>query len=38
MKVRASVKIICSDCEIVNRKWVIRNICKKDPKHKARQG
>ncbi|MBF0117575.1 MAG: 50S ribosomal protein L36 [Desulfobacterales bacterium] len=37
MKVRASVKKICSKCKIVKRKGVIRNICV-NKKHKQRQG
>ncbi|MCK4777671.1 MAG: 50S ribosomal protein L36 [Actinomycetia bacterium] len=38
MKVRASVKKICNDCKIIKRKGVVRVICKKNPKHKQRQG
>lgn len=38
MKVRASVKPICPDCKIIKRKGSIRVICKKNPKHKQRQG
>ncbi len=38
MKVRASVKRICNDCKIVKRNGVIRVICKKNPRHKQRQG
>jgi large subunit ribosomal protein L36 len=38
MKVRASVKKICSKCKVVKRKGVIRVICSVDPKHKQRQG
>ncbi|KKQ32982.1 MAG: 50S ribosomal protein L36 [candidate division TM6 bacterium GW2011_GWF2_37_49] len=37
MKVRTSVKKICSDCKIVKRAGVVRVICK-NPKHKQRQG
>jgi large subunit ribosomal protein L36 len=37
MKVRASVKPICSNCKVIKRKWVLRVICK-TPKHKQRQG
>jgi large subunit ribosomal protein L36 len=37
MKVRSSVKKICSKCKIIRRKGVLRVICK-DPKHKQRQG
>lgn len=38
MKVRASVKKRCAHCKIVKRKGVVRVICKRDPKHKQRQG
>lgn len=38
MKVRASVKQICKDCKIVKRKGIIRVVCKKNPKHKQKQG
>ncbi len=38
MKVRPSVKKICQDCKIIRRKRVVRVVCKKDPKHKQRQG
>lgn len=37
MKVKASVKRICSKCIIVKRKGVVRVICE-NPKHKQRQG
>ncbi|HRH21980.1 MAG TPA: 50S ribosomal protein L36 [bacterium] len=37
MKVRASVKKICKDCQIVRRNGSLRVICK-TPKHKQRQG
>lgn len=37
MKVRASVKPMCSDCKVVKRKRIVRVICK-NPKHKQRQG
>ncbi|MBI2453840.1 50S ribosomal protein L36 [Candidatus Peregrinibacteria bacterium] len=37
MKVRASVKPICSKCKIIRRKRVVRVICI-TPKHKQRQG
>ncbi|HEY8181685.1 MAG TPA: 50S ribosomal protein L36 [Thermoanaerobaculia bacterium] len=37
MKVRSSVKRICSKCKIVRRQGVIRIICS-IPKHKQRQG
>ncbi|AEB09287.1 50S ribosomal protein L36 [Desulfobacca acetoxidans] len=37
MKVKASVKRICSKCKIIRRKGVVRVICE-NPKHKQRQG
>ncbi len=37
MKVRASVKKMCSNCRIIRRKGVVRVICT-DPTHKQRQG
>jgi len=37
MKVRASVKKICKNCQIIRRNGVIRVICQ-NPKHKQRQG
>ncbi len=37
MKVRASVKPICRDCQTVRRHRRIFVICK-NPKHKQRQG
>jgi len=38
MKVRASVKKICRDCLVVRRRGVVRIICKKNKRHKQRQG
>ena len=38
MKVRTSVKKMCKDCRIIKRSGVVRIICKKNPKHKQRQG
>ncbi|MEQ8850741.1 MAG: 50S ribosomal protein L36 [Phycisphaerales bacterium] len=38
MKVRSSVKRICSGCKIVRRKGKVRVICSSDPKHKQVQG
>ncbi|MBU1160036.1 50S ribosomal protein L36 [Patescibacteria group bacterium] len=38
MKVKTSVKKICKDCKTVKRKRRIYVICKKNPKHKQRQG
>ena len=37
MKVRASVKKMCKDCQIIKRQGVLRVICI-NPKHKQRQG
>jgi large subunit ribosomal protein L36 len=37
MKVRASVKKICTKCKIVRRKRVVQVRCS-NPKHKQRQG
>jgi large subunit ribosomal protein L36 len=37
MKVRASVKRICSKCRIIRRKGVVRVICE-NSRHKQRQG
>ncbi|MBN2401747.1 MAG: 50S ribosomal protein L36 [Spirochaetes bacterium] len=36
MKVRVSVKKICSDCKVIKRHGVIRVICK-NVRHKQRQ-
>ncbi|MBP6084667.1 50S ribosomal protein L36 [Candidatus Gracilibacteria bacterium] len=38
MKVRASVKKICRDCMVVRRQGIVRIICKKNKRHKQRQG
>lgn len=38
MKVRTSVKKMCVDCQVVRRGQTIRVICKKNPRHKQRQG
>ncbi|MDD4531163.1 MAG: 50S ribosomal protein L36 [Candidatus Pacebacteria bacterium] len=38
MKVKPSVKKICKDCKIVRREGRVYVICKKNPKHKQRQG
>ncbi|MCP4901607.1 MAG: 50S ribosomal protein L36 [bacterium] len=37
MKVRPSVKRMCTKCKIINRKGVVRVICE-NKKHKQRQG
>ncbi len=38
VKVRSSVKPICEHCKVVKRQGVMRVICKRNPKHKQRQG
>ena len=38
MKVKASVRRICNQCQVVRRKGKVRVICKADPKHKQVQG
>ena len=38
MKVRASVKRLCRNCKVIRRKGTVRVICKKDARHKQRQG
>ncbi|MCE8159281.1 MAG: 50S ribosomal protein L36 [Candidatus Moeniiplasma glomeromycotorum] len=43
MKVRSSIKIMCKvkdkgSCRVVKRKGYLYVCCKKDPKHKQRQG
>lgn len=38
MKVRSSVKSICKDCKVTRRHGVVRVVCKKNAKHKQRQG
>ena len=37
MKVRSSVKKICSNCKVIRRKGVVRVICI-NRRHKQRQG
>jgi large subunit ribosomal protein L36 len=37
MKVRSSIKAICTKCKIIKRRGVIRVICD-NPRHKQRQG
>lgn len=37
MKVRPSVKPICTKCKIVKRKGVVKVLCE-NPRHKQRQG
>lgn len=38
VKVRTSVQPICEHCKVVKRAGVTRIICKRNPKHKQRQG
>ena len=38
MRVRASVKRLCSACKIVRRRRRVYNVCKENPRHKQRQG
>jgi len=38
MKVKASVKRRCTHCKIVKRHGRVFVICKRNPKHKQRQG
>ena len=38
VKVRSSVKPICEHCKVIRRQGVVRVICKRNPKHKQRQG
>ena len=38
VKVRSSVKPMCEHCKVVKRNGVTRIICKRNPKHKQRQG
>ena len=38
MKVRSSVRRMCDKCKLIRRKGVVRVICKRNPKHKQRQG
>jgi large subunit ribosomal protein L36 len=38
VKVRSSVKPICEHCKVIKRQGVTRIICKRNPKHKQKQG
>ncbi len=38
MKVSASVKKRCDSCQIIRRHGTLRVICKKNARHKQRQG
>lgn len=37
MKVRSSIKALCTKCKIIKRKGVVRVICE-NPRHKQKQG
>lgn len=38
MQVRSSVGCRCDGCQVIRRNGVVRVVCKKNPKHKQRQG
>nr|YP_009478303.1 ribosomal protein l36 [Prototheca cutis]BBD20210.1 ribosomal protein l36 [Prototheca cutis] len=38
MKVRPVVRKRCDKCRLIRRKGILRIICKKNPKHKQKQG
>ncbi|SPQ95551.1 Ribosomal protein [Plasmodiophora brassicae] len=38
MKVRSAVKLMCKECQFAKRRGRVFVICKKNPKHKQRQG
>jgi large subunit ribosomal protein L36 len=38
MKVRTSVKPMCTNCRVIKRKGVVRIICQRNARHKQRQG
>lgn len=38
MKVRTSVKKMCEGCRVIRRERVVRIICKRNARHKQRQG
>ncbi|KAJ1632993.1 ribosomal protein L36-domain-containing protein [Pavlovales sp. CCMP2436] len=37
-KVRTSVKVMCDGCYVVKRRGAVFILCKRDAKHKQRQG
>ncbi|MBR29717.1 MAG: 50S ribosomal protein L36 [Leptospiraceae bacterium] len=37
MKIRVSVKKMCSECRVIKRRGIVRVICS-NPRHKQRQG
>jgi large subunit ribosomal protein L36 len=38
VKVKASIRRMCNQCQVVRRKGKVRVICKANPKHKQVQG
>ena len=38
MKVKSAIRRICKDCRLVRRKGRLYNVCKRNPRHKQRQG
>ena len=38
VKVRSSIKKICNSCQVIKRQGRLYVVCKKNPKHKQRQG
>lgn len=38
MKVRTSVKKMCEECRVIKRCRIVRIICKRNARHKQRQG
>ena len=38
MKVRASIKRRCENCQIIKRNGVVRVVCSRNPRHKQKQG
>ncbi len=38
MKVRASIKRRCENCQIVKRNGTVRVVCSRNPRHKQKQG
>lgn len=38
MKVQASAKKRCKDCQVIRREGRVWVICKRNPRHKQRQG
>lgn len=38
VKVKASIRRMCNQCQVIRRKGKVRVICKANPKHKQVQG